>query len=117
MSTDDLLTNLREVVISRSYIVRLEIMDQSVHMLKARLFINPDLFIQVYRNEMFDTTNYALVYNSQRIYARDQLGGKWHRHNLSNPKLHDKSEEGRKAISLPEFLDEVEMILTKLDLP
>lgn len=86
-------------------------------MLKARLFINPDLFVQVYRNDYFDTTNFVLVHNRQRIYARDQLGGEWHRHISTNTENHDKSVEGKRSVSLPEFLDEVEIILADMDLP
>jgi len=117
MNVDDLLTALHEVVKSRSYIIRLELMDQSVNMLKARLFIDPDLFVQVYRNDQFDTTNFVLIYNRQRIYARDRLGGRWHRHIPSNPDIHDKSEEGRRQVSLYDFLDEVEIILADMNLP
>jgi hypothetical protein len=86
-------------------------------MLKARLFIDADLFIQVYRNDRFDTTNFVLIHNRQRVYARDQLGGEWHRHTPADPELHDKSEEGIKPVSLTEFLDEVELILADLNLP
>jgi hypothetical protein len=117
MSVDDLLTALHEIVKSRPYIIRLELMDQSVNMLKARLFIDPDLFVHVYRNDKFDTTNYALIYNHQRIYARDQLGGEWHRHILSDPELHDKSEEGRRPVDLSDSLDDVEILLTEMNLP
>jgi hypothetical protein len=117
MSVDDLLTALHEIIKSRPYIIRFEIMDQSVNMLKARLFINPDLFVQVYRNDKFNSTNYALIYNRQRIYARDQLGGKWHRHEIIDPELHDKSEEGRRPVSLSVFMDDVEILLTEMDLP
>lgn len=38
---------------SRAYITRLEILDQSQTMLKARLYISPDLFVQVYRYRPF----------------------------------------------------------------
>lgn len=117
MSVDDLLIALHEIVQSRTYIIRLEIMDQSVNMLKARLFINPDLFVQVYRNDKFNSTNYALIYNRQRIYARDQLGDKWHRHDIFDPELHDKSEEGKRPVSLSDFMDDVEILLTEMDLP
>jgi hypothetical protein len=61
---------------SRAYIIRLDILDQSRTMLKARLYISPDLFVQVYHNDRFDTTNLVLLYGGQRIYARDQLGGR-----------------------------------------
>lgn len=80
MSTADLLVALHQQVESRAYLSRLEVLEQSATLLKARLYISPDLFVQVYRNDRFDTTNLVLIHNGQRIYARDQLDGVWHRH-------------------------------------
>jgi len=102
---------------SRAYITRLDILDQSRTMLKARLYISPDLFVQVYRNDRFDTTNLVLLYGGRRIYARDQLGGRWHRHTTTAPQVHDTSAEGRRSVQLTEFLDEVEAILAAMGLP
>jgi len=48
---------LRREVQSRAYILRLDILDHSRNKLKARLIISPDLFVQVYRNDLYDTTN------------------------------------------------------------
>jgi len=74
MTVPDLLLSLRRETETRSYIRRLEILDQSASLLKARLYIAADLFVQVYRNDRFDTTNLVLLHNGQRVYARDQLG-------------------------------------------
>jgi len=101
---------------SRAYITRLDILDQSGTMLKARLYISPDLFVQVYRNDHFDTTNLVLLYGGRRIYARDQLGGRWHRHTTAAA-IHDTSAEGRQSAQLAEFLDEVESLLAAMGLP
>jgi hypothetical protein len=60
----------------RNYITRLEILDQSANLLKARLYLSLETFIQVYRNDRFDSTNLVLIHNGQRIYARDQLDGR-----------------------------------------
>ncbi len=38
----------------RTYIIRLEVLEHSRHLLKARLYIAPDLFVQVYRNDRYD---------------------------------------------------------------
>jgi len=84
--------------------------------LKARLYLEPDLFVQVYRNDQFDTTNLVLIHASRRLYARDQLEGKWHRHPMHDPDLHDKSPEGSRPVSLDEFLNEVEQITLTLGL-
>jgi hypothetical protein len=101
----------------RAYIIRLDILDQSRTMLKARLYISPDLFVQVYRNDHFDTTNLVLLYGGQRLCARDQAGGRWHRHTAIAPHIRDTSAEGQRPVELAEFLDEVEAILAAMGLP
>ena len=101
----------------RHYITRLEILDQSANLLKARLYLSFETFIQVYRNDRFDSTNLVLIHNGQRIYARDQLDGRWHRHPVNDPAMHDSSPEGQRSLSLTAFLDEVEEILVSMDLP
>ena len=46
---------------------------------RACLYISPELFVQIYRNDRFHTTNLALIYNGNRLFAHDELDGKWHR--------------------------------------
>lgn len=117
MNVADLLVALRREANDRVYVRRLEILDRSSILLKARLFVSPDLFVQIYRNDRFDTTNLSLIHNRQRIYGRDYLGGVWHRHTVDAPHLHDTSSQGRQSVSLSEFLDEIEAVLAGMDLP
>ena len=117
MNVADLSAQLSQEASQRPYIRRLEILEQTSSLIKARLIISSDVFIQVYRNERFDSTNLALVHNQRRIYGRDQLGGSWHRHVLADPELHDRSSSGRQAVTLEDFLNEVEVVLAELDLP
>lgn len=117
MSVAALLVAINQEVDARPYFARLEVLDQSQTLLKARLTIAPDLFVQVYRNDRFDTTNFVLIYGGRRLYARDQLGGEWHRHTTAAPQIHDKSLEGKRPVGLAEFLDEVESVLTAMNLP
>jgi hypothetical protein len=117
MSVAEFFVDLHRQVGRRAYIIRLEVIEQSVTLLKARLYISPDLFVQVYRNDRFDTTNLVLIHNGQRIYGRDQLGGAWHRHTATTPDLHDTSAEGQMPVDLSEFLNEVEAVLGTLGLP
>jgi hypothetical protein len=58
-----------------------------------------------------------LIHNGQRLFARDELDGHWHRHTHIQPEEHDIGSEGCKPLTLAEFLDEVEQVLTILDLP
>ncbi|HFQ94136.1 MAG TPA: hypothetical protein ENK32_09020 [Anaerolineae bacterium] len=117
MNSADLAKILREQTNQRVYIRQLIILEQSVSLIKARLYISPDLFVQIYRNDRFDSTNLVLIHNQQRIYGRDHIGGVWHRHPVGNPHSHDTSSEGRRDIHLSEFLDEVETILADMNLP
>lgn len=117
MNVPQLLSALRREVKDRAYIGRLELLDQSHSLLKTRLYLSSDLSVQVYRNDRFDTTNLVLIHSGQRIYARDQLGGVWHRHTAAAPHEHDTSDKGRRAVNLTEFLDEVEDVLAALGLP
>jgi len=113
----DWLSALHQEAQSRAYLSQLVVLDQSASLLKARLYIAADLFVQVYRNDRFDTTNLVLMHNEQRLYARDQLAGVWHRHAPAAPEAHDTSADGRRPVSLAEFLDEVEDVLAALGLP
>ena len=117
MNVADLLVALHDEFRNRAYFNRLEVLDQTATLLKARLYISPDLFLQVYRNDHFDTTNLVLLHNGQRIYARDQLAGVWHRHTTTAPDLHDTSAEGIRPVNLSEFLNEIETVLATLGLP
>ncbi len=117
MNVSQILLALHREARQRSYIIRLEVLNHSQHLLKARLYIALDLFVQVYRNDRYDTTNLVLIHARQRLYARDQLGGVWHRHTVTAPDLHDTSAEGRRPVALSEFLDEVEEVLASQGLP
>lgn len=59
----------------------------------------------------------ALIHNGKRIFARDELDEKWHRHTHLLPEIHDFTPEGQVAVELSEFLDEVEKVLADLNLP
>jgi hypothetical protein len=101
--------------ISKSQIVEeVQILENSVLVLKARIKMSRGLFVQVYRNDRFRTTNFALVLERQRIYARDELNGEWHRHPNEEPEMHDHSSEGAMPVSLMEFWDEVQDLLCRL---
>ncbi len=117
MNAKDLPATLGKELKRRKYFVRMDVLDQTVSLIKVRLYITPDLFIQIYRNDRYQTTNLALIHNNQRLFARDELDGHWHRHTHLAPEEHDTSKEGKRPIEMSEFLDEVESILAALDLP
>jgi hypothetical protein len=117
VSASELLLAIHEEAAARAYVARVEVLDQSRAMLKVRLYVAPDLYIQLYRNDRFDTTNFVLVYGGRRLYARDQLGGRWHRHTSGAPEAHDTSPEGSRPVALAEFLDEAESVMAAIGLP
>ena len=77
MNVAQLLSVLHREARGRAYVRRLDVLDQSPTLLKARLYVSPGLFVQVYRNDRFNMTSLVLIHNGQRIYARDQLDGVW----------------------------------------
>lgn len=117
MNVAEVLRALQTEAENRIYIRHLEVLELTPTLIKARLSITSELFIQIYRNERFDTTNFVLIYNQRRIYARDQITSNWHRHPAANPQSHDFSTEGQRAVDLQEFLDEVETVMALLELP
>jgi len=117
MNIPDLANGLRRELKRRKYFVRMEILEQTKSLIKARLYISSDLFVQAYRNDGFQTTNLVLIHNGIRLFARGEVDGHWHRHLHTEPEEHDFSAEGQRAIELQEFLDEVEKILAGLNLP
>jgi hypothetical protein len=60
-TVSSLLAELNRVIESRSYIARIEILDLGKAMLKVRLYLDQELFVQVYRNDQFNTTNFVLI--------------------------------------------------------
>ncbi|HMT21018.1 MAG TPA: hypothetical protein PKE20_07210 [Promineifilum sp.] len=117
MKVADIAAELPREARQRPYIRRLEIHEQTSSLIKTRLIISPDIFVQIYRNDRFDSTNLALIHNQRRIYGRDHLGSSWHRHITSDPSAHDRSIPGRIAVTLSVFLDEVESVMAELGLP
>ncbi|MGQ9629715.1 MAG: hypothetical protein ACUVXI_05270 [bacterium] len=69
---------LRELIDRRnpSLFPRLDIIDLSKFTLKARVYVASDIFVQVYRNDKYDTTNFVLIIGDRRIYARDEIDGR-----------------------------------------
>lgn len=117
MNAEGLPATLGKELERRKYFVRMDILDQTASLVKIRLYITPDLFVQIYRNDRYKTANLVLIHNNQRLYARDELDGHWHRHTHLAPEEHDTSKEGQRPVEVSEFLDEVENVLAALDLP
>lgn len=108
------ISEIEETFLDFPFIKRLVKMDETRHTVKYRLVIIEErLFVQVYVNVENDTVGFVLINNGQRIYGRDAIEGKWHRHTFEDPLGHDFSSESSKKIILKEFLMEVQEILER----
>ena len=101
---------------SRKWITSYRTLVLTKNTVKARLSIRENLYIDLYFNQRYGTTNYALILDDERIYGRDCYNGNWHLHPYDDPSKHDTSKEGKKMLSIEEFVDEVEEILANLHL-
>jgi hypothetical protein len=117
MNVSDLAFTLQRELQRRKYFIDLEILEQTRSVIKARLSVSSGLFVQIYRNDSCQTTSLALIHNGNRLFARDEVDGRWHRPLPTAPNEHDFSAEGQKPTSLSDFLDEVEKIMAEMDLP
>jgi hypothetical protein len=64
--------SLRQEAEKRVYFCRFDVVE-TFSLVKARLYISPNLFVQIYRNDQFNTTNFVL--KSGTDFTRDQLNG------------------------------------------
>ncbi len=110
-----ILTDLEVIQASRTAGF-VQVLEHGRQVLKARVYLSGELFVQVYRNDRFGTTSFALILGGRRIYGRDEREGQWHRHQADAPDAHDESKEGRRAVELHEFWAEVLAVLVKLGL-
>lgn len=111
MTADLVERDVQRTAAKWAFIQGVETVDKTDFAVKLRLHVDTDCFVQVYGNTQKQITSYALVFNRARILGRDCEGGFWHRHSLEAPDKHDFSPEGQRAVSLDEFLTEVQKIL------
>lgn len=90
--------------------------DETYYSVKYRLIVAPDLFVQLYFNERSGTAGLVLVHRRERLHGRDCESGSWYRHPIEDPTAHDASPEGWRAVSVDEFLGEVQNILVRENL-
>lgn len=70
---------------------------------RCRMYIEQDLFIDVFYNSITSKTAYTLVHKDRRIFGADNTG-KWHYHPFDNPSQHIPCKE----FKINDFLVEVE---------
>lgn len=80
MNTCESLAAQVDLIAASKMVENVQIVDHGLYTFKARIFIKPDLLLQIYRNDRFKTTNFVLILGRNRIYGRDEIAGSWHRH-------------------------------------
>lgn len=99
---------------NRGFIESTEIVNRGLHTVKIRLRIKSNLFIDVFYNDKKRVISFSLILSDERIFGRNNMGPRgWHKHPLVNPKEHDFSKDGKREITILEFLDEIENILVQ----
>lgn len=111
MTPDAVERDVQRAAAQWAFIQRVATIDKTDFTIKQRLHVDVECFVQVYVNTSKQLTSYTLVLNRSRIFGRDSEGGLWHRHPAGAPDQHDFSPEGQRAVSLDEFLREVQQIL------
>ncbi len=112
MTPDAFGQRVREEASHFAFIRSVNTLGKSTNTIKLRLHVTAECFVQVYANLHKGLLSYTLVFHQTRIYGRDNDGTGWHRHPHSAPESHDFSVEKSRSVSLAEFLDEVQQILT-----
>ena len=113
---ENILNDLLQISDTDPLFQKLDILDISSSVLKARLMIRADIYIQIYENVRRPKCSYTLIVGNNRFYGRDMREGFWHRHAVDNPEIHDDSEDASTSISAFDFVEEVKEILIQKNL-
>jgi len=111
MRIEELEEEARESVKKFSFLKRMEVVDKHNVAIKIRLYIEENFYVQAYYNTLTGTTNFVAIIGSQRILGRDCDQESWHLHPFHKPDSHDFSSEGRKKVTLTDFLEELQEII------
>lgn len=112
MTPDVFQQRAREEASHFAFIRSIVTLDRTANTVKLRLHITAECFVQIYANVRKGLFSYTLVLRQTRLYGRNNDGTGWHRHPHSAPDDHDFSDEDTRPVTLTEFLDEVQQILT-----
>lgn len=83
------------------------ILDNTV--VKIRVFLTCEAFIDVFYNADTENCSYSLVENTKRVFGADNAFIGWHIHPFDDPDRHVPSSE----ISFEDFLETVEKHIAK----
>ena len=81
--------------------LNIKIVDFTDHTFNIRLFLDRDLFIQIYVNDSHNKINLVLVLRNKRLYGADGEGRRYHIHPAENPESHLFTED---QVSIKQFV-------------
>ncbi|MEW5801894.1 MAG: hypothetical protein AB1847_07275 [bacterium] len=116
MRVEDLEIEAIEATKKFPFLKRVEVVDKHPCAIKLKLYIEENFYVQAYCNTATKTTNFVAIVGNQRIFGRDCIRESWHLHPFHDPDTHDFSSEGRRKISLTDFLEELQEIIEKEEL-
>jgi len=80
--------------------LRLRVVDITDNIVDLRLYIDVELFIQVYANQLKDKLNLNLIFKNRRLCGHDSEGGRRHIHPIDEPESHIFTDE---KVGMKEF--------------
>ena len=113
---EDILEDLLQISNNDPLFQKLDVLDITRSVIKARLMIRGDIYVQIYENVRRPKCSYTLIFGNNRFYGRDMREGAWHRHCVDVPEIHDDSEDASKPIGISDFVEEVKNILIQKNL-
>ncbi len=116
MTLAEWLIELREAEHQFWFIQRLAALDETDEVIKARLEIQPRLFVHFFYSVISGRLQMALVHGDQRLYGRDREDNEWHLHPYGTIDEHIATPEGLSPRPLMQFLSEVEELLVQNNL-
>lgn len=92
MDVETFLSSLLDALADRPFVRSVDL-DTEAIVIRGRILLEQDRFLQVYFNEETGTTAFALIEGEQRIWGidYDELRG-WHEHPVERPSDHQDIE-------------------------
>jgi len=115
-TTGDLNAEAQEAKERIWFVQAAKIVERTDSTISLRLYIQQDLFIQVFHGEVTGSLYFALLEGSQRIFGIDRDSGEWHLHPYDAPHQHVPCPEGLGPKPLLAFLARVEKLLIEHEL-
>lgn len=88
MDVATFLSSLLEALAERSFVEAIDLDTEAV-VVRGRVLLEDDRFLQVYFNERTGTTAFALIEDEERVWGIDYDAVRgWHEHPLGHPEQH-----------------------------